>query len=536
MSSRPSWSRLDSKGWHSSQDEEPRKARAVSAMTPECPDTGSRAARERFREVVRKVMLMRRASSMMSGHTLIGAEPGVDPRSLTAFALYGHVRKECQIEVTDYSKTNRKARRMSNDTFIDWAKDPAASARHSWVKVRWINVSGISWDVMSTLAVKYSLHPLALEDILSQRGNAASKADYYTKHLFLRILRHTVDNDRDAEDITDLPLSSSPTQQAGNNDRKYKGLASSQVREINGDRSRSSIQEDPYRAATKALRKGGVHVKIQPMFICLLRDGTVISISPDLGIAFTEPIAQRLQELDSVLRMTADASVLVQGIMDLIVDRAMEVVDEYQGRILKLERQVLMNPKLKTVRYLHVISGDLILHKRTLAPIRSLVYRLRRYDMDWSVASLDASQTESTQVRGVQGYLSPTAKTYLADVLDHMEYILGSLDMFENVTENLIDCTFNVASGDMNMAMKRLTVVTVTMLPMTFLTGYFGMNFNVFWAKNTDPPTSDKWFWAIALPVLAAVGVIFLWADLMKLKRHMQTRSVLRNSAKASEF
>lgn len=58
------------------------------------------------------------------------------------------------------------------------------------------------------------LHPLALEDVLANRGNARSKADYFTKHLALRILCHAVVPDEDAaplvEEITKMPRSSSP--------------------------------------------------------------------------------------------------------------------------------------------------------------------------------------------------------------------------------------------------------------------------------------------------------------------------------------
>lgn len=44
---------------------------------------------------------------------------------------------------------------MTNNAFIEMMKDPRASERESWVKVRWINIGGISWDVLSALAIKY---------------------------------------------------------------------------------------------------------------------------------------------------------------------------------------------------------------------------------------------------------------------------------------------------------------------------------------------------------------------------------------------
>lgn len=59
------------------------------------------------------------------------------------------------IEVVDYSAVRSSFGRMNNATFIDMMNDKAASEREPWVKVRWINIGGISWDVLSALAIKY---------------------------------------------------------------------------------------------------------------------------------------------------------------------------------------------------------------------------------------------------------------------------------------------------------------------------------------------------------------------------------------------
>lgn len=104
--------------------------------------------------------------------------------------------------------------------------------------------------------------------------------------------------------------------------------------------------------------------------------GTVISISESSDISCTAPISARLHQRDTTLRATADPSLLVQSLLDLseytaidtdsvhvrlrlviVVDQALEVVDEYQKKILKLEHDVLVQPNVKTVRFctcLHV--------------------------------------------------------------------------------------------------------------------------------------------------------------------------------------
>lgn len=176
---------------------------------------------------------------------------------------------------------------------------------------------------------------------------------------------------------------------------------------------------------------------------------------------------------------------------------------------------MLVKPKMRTVRQLHVLSGDLALHKRTLEPIKTLVYGLRRYDVDRCaalVSSAGAGAGADADAQKVEGFMSPKAKVYLADVLDHVDYILNSMDMFCGIAENLINFTFNLASYDMGEVMRRLMLATIIFLPLTLLTGYFGMNFEMggFWAVRH----SDFFFWKVAIPVMFFVITIFCWTDL----------------------
>lgn len=119
---------------------------------------------ERFRLSVRKVMHINKTSSCLMSKGP-GAEPGVDVRRASAYLSYGHVRQNCLIEIADYSSVRSSFGRMTNQEFINFLNSPRASEREPWVKVRWINVGGVSWDVIRALALKYgkpkpNLYPL----------------------------------------------------------------------------------------------------------------------------------------------------------------------------------------------------------------------------------------------------------------------------------------------------------------------------------------------------------------------------------------
>lgn len=92
-----------------------------------------------------------------------GAEPGVNARHFGADWRYrGRVRETCEIRVVDYSRVSMTSKRMSNKQFVDIMSDPQTSERPPWAKVRWIDIGGISWDVLKVLAIKYRAFLLML--------------------------------------------------------------------------------------------------------------------------------------------------------------------------------------------------------------------------------------------------------------------------------------------------------------------------------------------------------------------------------------
>ena len=71
-----------------------------------------------------------------------------------------------------------------------------------------------------------------------------------------------------------------------------------------------------------------------------------------------------------------------------------------------------------------------------------MIYSLRRYDHDRTAALHDQKEQEGEKV---EGYMTHRTTIYLADVHDHMEYILTSIEMFASISENLINFSFNVS-------------------------------------------------------------------------------------------
>jgi hypothetical protein len=109
-----------------------------------------------------------------------GQEPGLDPSKPNggrARALTLH--EECQITVVDFSEDDMHMRDMDNAQLISFLEEE----QEDWIKCRWINVNGLSWDVIQAVGKYKKLHRLAIEDLVNT--NNRTKADWYADHTYI---------------------------------------------------------------------------------------------------------------------------------------------------------------------------------------------------------------------------------------------------------------------------------------------------------------------------------------------------------------
>lgn len=105
-----------------------------------------------------------------------GAEPGIDTteQSDVHYSLWAH----CDITIVDFSDERVECHEFDNSTLEEFLQQP----KEDWVDCRWINVNGLSWDVIKMLGNHKKLHPLAIEDLMNTRGR--TKADWYADQAF----------------------------------------------------------------------------------------------------------------------------------------------------------------------------------------------------------------------------------------------------------------------------------------------------------------------------------------------------------------
>lgn len=107
-----------------------------------------------------------------------GQEPGIDTSASHSFLGGPEIYEECEITVVDFSQDDMQMHRLDNRSFVPFIKE----AKPDWVMCRWININGLSWDIIKLLGSDKRLHRLAVEDLLNTRNR--TKADWYSDHTY----------------------------------------------------------------------------------------------------------------------------------------------------------------------------------------------------------------------------------------------------------------------------------------------------------------------------------------------------------------
>lgn len=478
-----------------------------------------------------------------------GAEPGIDADSDNTQPHLEALKAKCDITIVDFSAEEMIRTEADNKDF----QDALSEKRPENMPCRWISVNGLSWDVIKLLGTKYGLHRLAIEDLINTRSR--TKVDWYSDQLFAVLTlqklvqlhvhengascdcaegAHGIMHEKECNATTTEKHNSGWTDSFKRSGRSDAVLP--RYHEMDGrDKIDAYIKshtapDDPVHPIRTLHRYEGdqnpehtaflekhstlsdedLVVTVEQVSIFLMADNTVISFFEHSGADIEDPILERLASRSTMLRRGADASLVMQAIIDAIVDLALPVKDAYNKARKDLQIDVLTNPSIDVSKALHIFSEEIDMLQNLFKPIVNLVNALRDHNSD--PLSSTASTTKAQASTSVT--ITPIAHTYLGDVLDHCQTIMASLDQMDASANNLSSLMFNTIGANTNNFMMIIALVTVFYSPLTFLTGYFGMNFVRMDAVQLH---SDAFFWYIGIPStivfisLVAGGICWRW-------------------------
>ena len=213
----------------------------------------------------------------------------------------------------------------------------------------------------------------------------------------------------------------------------------------------------------------------------VLGKGFVVTFQEVAGDVF-EPVRQRIRDGRGRIR-SSGADYLWYALIDAIVDHYLLVVDDLDRQIESLEDELFTNPSKESLVIIDKMRKENILLRRLVRPLRDLFSSLMRLE---------------------SSLIDPSTYMYLRDVHDHINSVYDAVETFRDMISSQVDHYMSSMSNRMNEIMKFLTVVGSVFIPLTFIAGLYGMNFQYM------PELQWPMGYPLALTLMAIVGIVTL--------------------------
>lgn len=219
-----------------------------------------------------------------------------------------------------------------------------------------------------------------------------------------------------------------------------------------------------------------------------LGDAFVLTVQEERGSDVFDSVRTRLRAGRGFARKRGP-DYLVYALMDAIVDQFFPVLETLGDGVEELEEELLDKPSKDTLRRLYEVKRLLIQLRRAAWPHREIFGSLMRDD---------------------SARITPATTVFLRDCYDHITQIIDIIESYRDLSAGLMDVYLSSLGFRTNEIMRVLTVVSTIFIPLTFLAGVYGMNFDTkspFNMPELDWEYGYLYFWAVSAVIIS----ITLW-------------------------
>lgn len=192
----------------------------------------------------------------------------------------------------------------------------------------------------------------------------------------------------------------------------------------------------------------------EQLSIILLKDTVISFQEPEGGDAF-DVIRNRLRQSKGRVRKLG-ADYLFYALMDAVVDFYFSAIEKIGDKVEEIEEEIINNPKQDSLLQLYDLKREVLYLRKQVWPVRDMVNNLLR--------------TESKLI-------SSNTQLFFRDLLDASNRIIETVETYRDVLSGILDIYLSTNSNKMNEVMKVLTIMSSIFIPVTFIVGVYGMNF-----------------------------------------------------------
>ncbi len=185
-----------------------------------------------------------------------------------------------------------------------------------------------------------------------------------------------------------------------------------------------------------------------------LAKNSLISFQERKGDVF-EAVRERLRNGHGRVRKET-SDYLLYLLLDIIIDNYYLVLENIGDEIEVLEESVLENPDRTTLEDIYRLRKEMMLVRKSILPLQQAMKTLQRMDINM---------------------LNTSTEVYFRDLFDHVSQVIDTVEIIRDATANLLELYLSMMSHRMNGIMKLLTIFAAIFIPLTFIAGIYGMNF-----------------------------------------------------------
>ncbi len=222
-----------------------------------------------------------------------------------------------------------------------------------------------------------------------------------------------------------------------------------------------------------------------------------IILGADFVLSFQEtdrpifrPVVDRLNIKKSRIR-SLEADYLAYALMDNVTDHYFSLLDTISEQLEQIEDELLDEPDEQTFQNIHALRKEVIFTRKSTWPTRDML---------------------NTVIRDESEFIRESTKIYIRDVYDHMVQVLDNVENYRDTIMSMHDMYMSHVSNKMNEVMKVLTIIATIFIPLTFVAGIYGMNFDTEASPYNLPELSWYYgypaFWGIII-ILVVIMVIY---------------------------
>ena len=229
--------------------------------------------------------------------------------------------------------------------------------------------------------------------------------------------------------------------------------------------------------------------QLTEQFSLLLGKNHLVTFQERPGDSF-DLVRAGLRQESSVARQCVRPDFLAYRLIDAAVDAYFPVLERIGDHLDDLDDSEAMAETHKAFSELHVVRRELLMLRRAIWPIRDAVSQLR---------------SETTP------FISGETRVYLRDCYDHAVQLIDLMESYRDIAGDVRDYYLSTISNRMNEVMKTLTLIATIFLPITFVAGVYGMNFNPEVSRWNMPELNWVYGYPFALGVMALITGSMIW-------------------------